>query len=127
MDIIIKEILNKNLGDVFEFHPDFFYEFEELVAKSGQEEKISKLFLQKLLAIMSLNNIDCGPKWIEHLKYVDNMYSLHIDTNNKNFRVLFSKKSKKKYFLHMFHERSGKKTTDYDKHISIAIERRDNK
>ena len=77
-------------------------------------------------AIIELGDIDYGTKWLEHLKEYDNMYSLHVDTNNKNYRLLFSKKSKKKYFLHMFFEKSGKEATSYDKHVPIAIDRRDN-
>lgn len=125
--IYIKELLNNDLLEIFEFHPDFFGEFEELIINSGQVKKILKLFVKKLYAIKKLNNIDYGPIWLEHLKAYGNMYSLHITTNNKNYRLLFSKKSKKKYFLHVFHEKKGKKITSYDTHVLKAIERRDNK
>lgn len=126
MDIINKELLQKYFGNKFEFHPKFFEEFTELVVKSGQEKKIINAFIKKLSAIIELGDIDCGQKWLEHLKEYDNMYSLHVDTNNKNYRILFSKKSDKKYFLHMFFEKSGKKATSYSKHVPIALERRDN-
>lgn len=124
--IDIKDLLQKTFGDRFEFHPKFYEEFSELVAKSGQAKKIISVFIGKLYAIIELGDIDYGTKWLEHLKEYDNMYSLHVDTNNKNYRLLFSKKSKKKYFLHMFFEKSGKEATSYDKHVPIAIERRDN-
>lgn len=124
--INIKELLQKNFGDRFEFHPDFYKEFEELVLNSGQEKRIVRAFIAKLRAIIDLGDIDFGIKWLEQLKNYDNMYSLHIDTNNQNYRLLFSKKDNNKYFLHMFFERSGKKATSYDKHVQIALERRDN-
>lgn len=127
MDIInVKELLNKYFGDTFQFHPKFYEEFSELVSNSGEEEKITGLFIKRLFAIIELGNIDYGVKWLEHLKEYKNMYSLHIDTQNKNYRLLFSKNSKKKYFLHMFFEKSGKGVTSYAKHVPIAIERRDN-
>lgn len=124
--IDIKDLLQKTFGDRFEFHPLFYEEFSELVAKSGQEKQIISVFIRKLYAIIELDNIDYGTKWLERLKKYDNMYSLHIDTNNQNYRLLFSKASKKKYFLHMFFEKSGKEETSYDKHVPIAIKRRDN-
>lgn len=123
--IDIKELLQKTFGDRFEFHPEFYKEFTELISKSGQEKKIIKAFISKLLAIIELGDKDYGPPWIEHLKKYGNMYSLHINTNDKNYRLLFSKKSKKKFFLHMFYEKSGKGATSYDKHVPIALERRD--
>lgn len=127
MDIInIKELLENQFGDAFQFHPKFYEEFSELVKNSGEEEKITSLFIKRLFAIIELGDIDYGVKWLEHLKEYKNMYSLHVDTSNKNFRLLFSKKSKKKYFLHMFYERSGKEASSYAKHVPIAIERRDN-
>ncbi|MBO5417916.1 MAG: hypothetical protein J6A50_04850 [Clostridia bacterium] len=124
--IYIKEILKISFGDRFEFHPKFYDEFSELISKSGQETKIVKAFIKKLYAIIELGDRDYGVKWLEHLKEYGNMYSLHIDTNNKNYRLLFSKKSKKKYFLHLFFEKSGKGATSYEKHVPVAIERRDN-
>jgi len=127
MDSIkIKEVLEKELGDNFTFHPAFFEEFVELVGRSGSEKKLLNQFIQRLYAIMMLDNIDYGLKWLEHLKGYSNMYSLHLDADSKNYRLLFSKNGKGKYFLRMFYEKSGKKATEYAKHVEIAISRRDN-
>lgn len=125
--IDIKDMLEKTVGDKFDFHPEFYEDFAELVEKSGQEEKVAKVFIRKLLAIIELGDIDCGINWLEKLKEYDNMYSLHVNTNNHNYRLLFSKQSNKKYFLHMFFEKSGKGATSYDKHVPIAIQRRNDK
>lgn len=127
MDTIsLKELLEKTFKDTFEFHPKFYEEFCELVKNSGEEKRIIKLLIEKLFAIIELKGIDFGTKWLEQLKGYDNMYSLHINTNSTNYRLLFSKRSEHKYFLHMFYEKSGKYATSYDKHVSIAINRRDN-
>ena len=123
--IDIKELLKNTFGDKFHFHPKFYEEFAELTKKSGVEQKIVRLFVRRLSAISQLKDIDCGLSWLEHLKMYDNMYSLHVDTNEKNYRLLFSQNSKGKYFLHMFYEKSGKKNTSYAKHVPIAIQRRE--
>ena len=123
--IDIKELLLKQFGDTFAFHPAFYDDFTKLVLNSGEEKKIVSLFLRRLLAIVELDGIDYGVKWIEHLKKYKNMYSLHVDTENKNFRLLFSRTLDKKYFLHMFYEKSGKEASSYAKHVPIALERRD--
>ena len=126
MDILyVKELLEKQFGDTFQFHPKFFEEFHDLVVGSGEEAKVIQLLLARLIAIMELGNIDYGLKWLERLKEYNNMYSLHINTNTKNFRLLFSKSADKKYFLHMFYEKSGKGISSYSKHVPIAIHRRD--
>ena len=124
--INIKELLNNKFGDTFQFHPMFFEEFSRLVENTGEEKKIINLFVKRLFALIELGDIDYGLQWLEHLKNYGNMYSLHIETNNKNFRLLFSKKANNKYFLHMFYEKSGKRNTSYEKHAPIAIKRRDN-
>ena len=126
MDTIIKDLLESKFGDSFQFHPAFYEEFSELVQKSGEEKRIINVLVRRLLSIIELENIDYGLKWLEHLKKYGNMYSLHIDTQRKNYRLLFSKKDDKKFFLHMFYERSGKDDTSYAKHVPIAINRRDN-
>ncbi len=124
--INIKELLESFFGNMFLFHPEFLVEYGELIKKSGEEKKITNLLVKRLLAIKELGHPDDGLPWLEHLKSYDNMYSLHINTNTQNYRLLFSKSSNKKYFLHMFYERSGKKKSSYESHVPIAISRRDN-
>ncbi|MBR3933021.1 MAG: hypothetical protein IKJ68_03805 [Clostridia bacterium] len=124
--ISIKELLESTFGDMFLFHPEFLIEYDELIKESGEVRKINKLLVRRLYAIIELGDPDDGLPWLEHLKAYDNMYSLHINTNTQNYRLLFSKSSNKKYFLHMFYERSGKKKSSYESHVPIAISRRDN-
>ena len=121
----IKTMLEHRFGNVFEFHPAFCEEFVDLITKSGSEDKLVKQFIDRLEAIIALGNIDYGPKWLEHLKKYGNMYSLHLDADSKNYRLLFSRNKKGKLFLRMFYEKSGKKATSYAKNVPIAISRRD--
>ena len=123
----IKTMLEHRFGNTFEFHPAFCEEFVDLITKSGSEDKLVKQFIDRLEAIIALGNIDYGPKWLEHLKKYGNMYSLHLDADSKNYRLLFSRNKKGKFFLRMFYEKSGKKATSYAKNVPIAISRRDSK
>lgn len=126
MDIInIEKLLHEIYGDAFTFHPDFAEEFVELISESRKGKAIIKQFLRRLNAIMMNNNCDYGFPWLEHLKEYGNMYSLHIDADKTNFRLLFSRQSSGKLFLRMFYEKSGKKATSYDSHVQIALKRRD--
>lgn len=93
-----KELLQKEFGNKFLFHPEFHKEFIALISKSGAEQKIIKQFLNRLHAILILDNIDCGLPWLESLKQCDNMYSLHLKEGKKNFRVLYSKTKNGKFF-----------------------------
>lgn len=126
MDILdIKNILEHQFGDRFSFHPDFFPEFVELIKESGAEKEILVQFLRKLSAIVELGDCDSGLRWLEKLKKYDNMYSLHLQTKTKNYRLLFSKIGNGKLFLHIFFERAGKGNSSYAKHVPIAIQRRE--
>ena len=49
--IDIKDLLQKTFGDRFEFHPKFYEEFSELVAKSGQAKKITSVFIGNAFSI----------------------------------------------------------------------------
>ena len=128
MDTIeLKDMIEKAFGNTFDFHPAFFEEFVELTGKSGSQRKLIKQFVERLHAIIALGNIECGLKWLEKLKKYDNMYSLHLDADSKNYRLLFSKNNNGKYFLRMFYEKSGKAATSYAPNVAIAISRRDDK
>lgn len=121
--LTLKDLLYDNFGNTFEFHPKFFEEFVELISKSGSEKKIINQFVRRLNTIIELGNCDFGPKWIEHLKKYGNMYSLHIDADSKNYRLLYSRTRKGKVFLRMFYEKSGKDATSYAANVPIAQQR----
>ena len=119
------KLIEITFGNKYQFHEDFVPEFVELISKSGSEVKLLKQLMGRLRMIIELDDIDCGLKWLEKLKAYDNMYSLHLDADSKNYRILFSKNEKGKLFLHMFYEKDGKTNTSYEKHVPLAISRRD--
>ena len=98
--ISIKELLESTFGDMFLFHPEFLIEYDELIKESGEVRKINKLLVRRLYAIIELGDPDDGLPWLEHLKAYDNMYSLHINTNTQNYRLLFSKSSNKVFSIY---------------------------
>ena len=126
--LMIKKLLEDTLfaEGKFVFLPEFYEDFEELSHNTGNAKKVINRLLFELNAIIQLNNCDCGPTWLEHLKEYGNMYSLHIDTQFENYRILFSKDSYNKIFLHMFFEKAGKGKTSYGSHVPIAKERMKN-
>ena len=118
-----KTLLKHKLAKDFIFHDLFVEEFVTAVTNSGEEQLIVKQLIRKLLTINSLDNLNCRLKWLELLKNCG-LYSLHIDTKSKNYRLLFSIEKSGKIFLRFFDEKAGKKTTSYSKNIQIALERK---
>ena len=122
----IKKLLEIQYGDRFDYHPKFLEEFDDFIHRSGKQKAIIKQLASRLNMILQMNDLDCGKDWLEHLKKHGNMYSLHIDTCGTNYRLLFSKTPTKKFFLHVFYEKEDSTMCSYDKHVPIAINRRDN-
>ena len=91
-----KKIIENNLSDSFIFHDLFVEEFVASVTNSGEEKLIINQFIHRLNVIKLLDNLNCGLKWLEYLKSCG-LYSLHIDTKSKNFRLLFSVEKTERY------------------------------
>lgn len=110
-------------------HPKFVNEFCDLVENTGIENRVGRKLLQRMETIrqVGLDNLcSSGNNNFERLKGDgQGLYSIHIKENNINLRILLSQDINGKLLLHTFFERSGKGNTDYTKHISIAISRRD--
>lgn len=117
------ELLKHNLLDKFIFHDFFVEEFVMSISNTGEESIILNQFIRRLKVILELDNLNCRIKWLELLKNCG-LYSLHIDTKSKNFRLLFSVESNGKIFLRLFDEKAGKKRTSYDNNIKIALDRK---
>lgn len=123
-DLTFKTALIKyGLSDHYEFHELFVEEFIASVSKSGEEKIITKQFFRRLKTIIGLDNLNCGLPWLEALKSCD-LYSLHIDTKTKNYRMLFSVQPDGKLFLRMFDEKSRRGRASYSPNIEIALKRK---
>lgn len=123
---IIKLIneLNNQFSN-FQVHPDLITDLIGIIGQSGNE----KAFTAKLKSNLNfLNEFGIhahiqSTNQFEKIKDYDNMYSMHIQNNTFNVRILYSFMSDGTILLHGFDEKSGKKTTDYTHAVPIAIAR----
>lgn len=106
-------------------HPAFLDEFEEIIKNSGDEKNLTRQLLQRIRMISELGTDFLRNHKLERLKACGNLYSMHLDTKNKNLRVLFSRLDDGTILLHTFEERQGKRKTGYGLHTQVAIERRE--
>lgn len=111
----------KDIGDI-KYHPDFLDDIADILNHSGRAEQFFKKFLTSLFYLNQHkeNTHNVLSKNFEQLKEVENLYSMHINIPNYNVRVLYSFLPNGTILLHGFHERGGKKATDYTRAISIA-------
>lgn len=109
----------------FKIHPDLVSDIQKIISESGNE----KAFLSKLS--FSLNFLKTygreahlqSTNQFEKLKKEPNLYSMHIQMNNFNIRILYSFLKDGTVLLHGFYERQGKFSTDYTPAIPVARKR----
>lgn len=128
------DTLDKRISDImrevsgrykFVLHTDLINDLSKIISKSGQEEKFLTALLNRCLTLSQLEKSDVlASKNFEQLKYLDiELYSMHIKIG-KNIRILYSFKGDTVIMLLCaFHERSGKRKTDYTNYIPIAKQR----
>lgn len=120
----VKKELEKTLKAVsdIKYHPDFLDDIIDILGRSGRAEQFFTKFLTNLFLLNQYkeNTHHVLHKNFEQLKEIENLYSMHIKITDYNVRVLYSFLPNRTILLHGFHERGGKKATDYTKAISIA-------
>lgn len=122
----ISEILQE-ISDKYQIvlHSDLIDDLSKILSKSGQIEKFLTALAQRCSILSQLGkNAILGSNNFEQLKHLDiELFSLHIDIE-KNIRILYSFDGDTiVMLLCAFHERSGKRKTDYTKYIPIAKKR----
>lgn len=105
-------------------HESCWNEIQKLVFGTGQEA----LFLKKLAHRIDRLNSDgfkaIGSEGLEKLGHATNLYSMHVDTQTLNIRILFAFGiGNIQLLLLAFHEKEGKRKTDYSQKIPIAQQR----
>lgn len=92
---------------------------------SGIEAKFLSLFLTRLKQINTFGYqaITAVRNGFEKLTGAPGLYSMHIDLNNLNYRILYTIDNKDHILLLGFNEKAGKRVSDYTKPISIAKQR----
>lgn len=105
-------------------YPALPSELSALIAKSGFEDKFFNALLVRLKILSHSGAQAAHPEWFESLKNADGIYSMRIFGKGFNIRILYGfSPSQSPLLLLAFHERSGKRKTDYTSYIPAAQQR----
>lgn len=115
------EELSRQL-DRIHAHPLLAAELLDLMRKAGCEQLFLSILTNRLdfLHEHGRNAVQYSNKF-ERLN--KDICSMHVDTKDKNIRILYSINDDGTVLLLAFHERGGKKATDYSKKIPEATRR----
>ena len=120
-----KEDVIKELGSVFAYFrlaPGFLTALAELIAGIGFEAAIFKLLLIRLRVLQTLGVAAVKQKEFESLSGTA-LFSMHLAGKGFNLRILYGfLPDRRPILLLPFHERAGKKASDYSEKISEAEE-----
>jgi hypothetical protein len=114
-------LLLQYLSDIL-CHNDFVPELISLIAGSGYELKFFGMLNARLLVLSSLGVQATVTKEFEPL--TDGLYSMHLAGRDFNIRIIYAfLQNRQPVLLSAFHEREGKKKTDYSSYIPVAKNR----
>ncbi len=106
----------------FDVHPRLVEELIKIVAGSGYEEKFVRLLLVRL-TFLSQYGVDA----VKHEEFEligGGVFSMHLSQSGFNIRILYSFfPNGQPCLLIPFHERAGKRKTDYTTYIAPATSR----
>ncbi len=121
-DVVLK-ILSTYLSP-FPSSPEFLRELAELISGSGVELSFFRTLVNRLNRLTALGAYAAQENGFESLGR--GIFSMHIDGRGFNDRILYAfLPNRQPVLLLAFHERGGKKSTDYSGKIPIAISRFD--
>jgi len=106
----ILQALIELLKDV-KAHPDVGVEITDLILHSGHEREFFKLFKTRLDQAKLLKHEVTYLNEFEKLGGYPNLYSMHLESDNFNLRILYSYNYTYELLLHCFYEREGKSQT----------------
>lgn len=114
--------LLEDLLEGIDVHPSLIKELFDLMKKAGCERQFLKTLAVRLDFLQEHGHsaVQLSKKY-ERLN--QDICSMHVDLPNKNIRILYSIKSNGTVLLLAFHERGGKKATDYSQNIPEASRR----
>lgn len=105
-------------------HDSLFSELLNLVVGSGFEARVFKLLLSRLLLLNKHGVMVTNIKEFENIG--SGLYSMHLTGPGFNIRILFSfLPNSLPVLLLAFHEREGKRKTNYSTHLDSALSRLD--
>ena len=111
-------------GRRLEYHDDFIGDIREVIFGTGQEQPFLKKLLHRINALLVEGANAIGNPGFEKLKHCADLYSMHVDTQSLNIRVLFALRDNNVQLLLLaFNEKEGKRKTDYSQKIPEALRR----
>lgn len=107
----------------FAVHNKMVQELAELLKSTSQRERVVNMLIRRLRFLRDHGN--CAPSRQPDLFEALNgqINSLHVSVKELNLRVLYSFLDDGTILLSAFHERSGKRNTDYTHQIPVAERR----
>ncbi len=104
------------------FHSLFLSELLNLVAGKGFEDKVFKLLARQLILLNRYGVMVTDIKEFENIG--GGLYSMHLTGSAFNLRILFAfLPNAQPALLLAFHERAGKRKTDYSSYLKPAQSR----
>ena len=97
-------------------------ELVKIVAETGNELSVFKIFIQRLSFLQSLGALAVRHKEFESIG--DGLFSMHLAGTDFNIRILYSfLPNRQPVLLLAFYERGGKRKTDYTPYKDPALSR----
>lgn len=113
--------LSKMLNGII-FHDLFLSELLNLISGTGFEEKVFSLLLSRLLVLNAHGIMVTRIKEFENIG--NGIFSMHLSSKGFNLRILFAfLPNAQPVLLLAFHEREGKKKTNYSTYLEPALSR----
>ena len=117
----VYDMLLYYLSDISYF-PALLSDLLGLISGSGYEAQFFKLFVARLRMLSVKGILATELKEFEPLG--GGRYSMHLSGTGFNIRILYAfLPNRQPALLCAFHERAGKKNTDYPEHITVAEDR----
>ena len=106
------------------YHAKILQDLTALIAGSGCEEKFFTTLLARLKFLLLQGTQATRHKEFEALKGEDGLFSMHISVRDLNVRILYAFSPQNTPILLLaFHERAGKRKTEYSAYTGPARER----
>lgn len=104
------------------FHEAFLSEFLALIAQKGFEIQVFRLLTKQLHLLNTRGVMVTNSKEFENIG--GGLFSMHLTGSGFNLRVLFAfLPNSQPVLLLAFHERAGKRNTDYSGYLEPALSR----
>lgn len=120
-----RERLLEKLAEVFSqisINQLLVKELIALIVGSGYEQKFLALFRTRIIRLL-----ECGATAVVDKEFEpigQGLFSMHLSGSGFNIRILYSfLPDQTPILLLAFHERAGKRQTDYSSHIPPALDR----